>query len=78
VGADRYVLPCILGFVRQLVDAPVYSQKKTAQATISIVARRYKRRPGTRHWRRGADMNGDVANFVETEQVRRMPPCTRL
>ena len=24
---------------------------------------------GTRMWRRGANRNGDVANFVETEQV---------
>lgn len=25
--------------------------------------------PGTRMWRRGANLEGDTANFVETEQV---------
>ena len=26
-------------------------------------------RTGTRMWRRGADLDGNVANFVETEQL---------
>ncbi|KAH7287003.1 hypothetical protein KP509_32G032600 [Ceratopteris richardii] len=33
------------------------------------MCRRCVRRIGTRMWRRGANVNGDVANFVETEQI---------
>lgn len=25
--------------------------------------------PGTRMWRRGANLEGDTANFIETEQI---------
>lgn len=36
---------------------------------ITLIARRCTRRNGTRMWRRGADPDGYVANFVETEQI---------
>ncbi|KHN41827.1 Phosphatidylinositide phosphatase SAC1 [Glycine soja] len=36
---------------------------------VSLIARRCTRRNGTRMWRRGADPDGYVANFVETEQI---------
>ncbi|KAJ4714067.1 Phosphoinositide phosphatase family protein [Melia azedarach] len=36
---------------------------------VTLIARRCTRRNGTRMWRRGADSDGYVANFVETEQV---------
>ncbi|XAR73686.1 Phosphatidylinositol-3,4-bisphosphate 4-phosphatase [Bertholletia excelsa] len=36
---------------------------------ITLIARRCTRRNGTRMWRRGADSDGYVANFVETEQI---------
>ena len=35
----------------------------------SILSRRSTKRAGTRFYRRGCDYNGNVANFVETEQV---------
>jgi len=35
----------------------------------SVISRRSNRRAGTRFFRRGADPSGDVANFVETEQL---------
>ena len=34
-----------------------------------MISRRSNRRAGTRFFRRGADPSGDVANFVETEQL---------
>lgn len=43
------------------------SEKKTF--LWSIIARRSCHRAGTRLYRRGIDSNGDVANFVETEQI---------
>lgn len=41
-------------------------------ASITLVARRAAQRAGVRHWRRGADPQGRVANFVETEQLIEM------
>lgn len=35
----------------------------------TVVARRSCRRAGTRLFRRGIDPSGNVANFVETEQI---------
>jgi len=36
---------------------------------LSIISRRSTKRAGTRFFRRGCDSNGNVANFVETEQI---------
>ncbi|XP_057492537.1 phosphoinositide phosphatase SAC7-like isoform X3 [Actinidia eriantha] len=36
---------------------------------VTLIARRCTRRTGTRMWRRGADSDGYVANFVESEQI---------
>ena len=45
------------------------SPSPDAQVTLTLIARRVTSRPGVRHWRRGADAEGAVANFVETEQI---------
>ena len=37
--------------------------------TVTLIARRSWRRAGTRQWRRGADGDSSVANFVESEQL---------
>ena len=37
---------------------------------MTLVARRSRKRAGVRFCRRGVDVEGNVANFVETEQVR--------
>ncbi|GAB2209405.1 hypothetical protein Droror1_Dr00026619 [Drosera rotundifolia] len=42
---------------------------KDSPAGITLMSRRCTRRLGTRMWRRGANLDGDVANFVETEQL---------
>ncbi|KAJ8545111.1 hypothetical protein K7X08_017694 [Anisodus acutangulus] len=36
---------------------------------VTLIARRCNRRAGTRMWRRGADSDGFVANFEESEQI---------
>ncbi|XP_010550496.1 PREDICTED: phosphoinositide phosphatase SAC6 isoform X2 [Tarenaya hassleriana] len=64
---DQFLLPVIQGSFhsfqtavgRDIVD-------------ITLIARRCTRRNGTRMWRRGADPDGYVANFVETEQIFQM------
>ncbi|KAK2980021.1 hypothetical protein RJ640_020047 [Escallonia rubra] len=42
---------------------------KSVPATITLISRRCTRRLGTRMWRRGANLEGDTANFIETEQL---------
>ncbi|PSS32694.1 Phosphoinositide phosphatase [Actinidia chinensis var. chinensis] len=42
---------------------------KNSPATITLISRRCTRRLGTRMWRRGANLEGDSANFIETEQL---------
>ncbi|KAK6120251.1 hypothetical protein DH2020_045942 [Rehmannia glutinosa] len=42
---------------------------KNSAAVIKILSRRCTRRLGTRMWRRGANLEGDTANFIETEQL---------
>ncbi|KAA8517397.1 hypothetical protein F0562_017690 [Nyssa sinensis] len=42
---------------------------KNSPATITLISRRCTRRLGTRMWRRGANLEGDTANFIETEQL---------
>lgn len=51
-GVERFVIPVIMGSVQQLQSV---SFGPGTQASITLVARRSLQRPGTRHWRRGAD-----------------------
>ncbi|CAG9460984.1 unnamed protein product [Pedinophyceae sp. YPF-701] len=64
----EFALPVIQGFVGQTRQA-VDTGPTLAQATVTLIARRSTNRVGTRHWRRGADSSGHVANFVESEQI---------
>ncbi|CAN6301260.1 unnamed protein product [Urochloa humidicola] len=63
---DEFIIPLIQGNI----------QKESAQFTlkdrpvrITLFSRRCNRRLGTRMWRRGANLEGATANFVETEQL---------
>lgn len=40
---------------------------------LIIISRRSVERPGLRYQRRGANVSGQVANFVETELMVRLP-----
>ncbi|KAL2522045.1 Phosphoinositide phosphatase SAC7 [Forsythia ovata] len=76
---DPYLLPVVQGNI--LFSVPILSLNWSSgfqnfQAAIGkdildvmLIARRCTRRTGTRMWRRGADSDGYVANFVETEQI---------
>lgn len=57
----RFVLPVILGFIRQLPGLTFTSvaDGKTVSATLTLIARRSAQRAGTRHWRRGVDTEGE-------------------
>lgn len=68
-GAQRFVLPVIYGFVEQITNIRLRSGAKPLVGRLVLIARRGASRAGTRHWRRGADKEGNVANFVESEQL---------
>ncbi|XP_028554440.1 phosphoinositide phosphatase SAC8 isoform X1 [Dendrobium catenatum] len=61
---DAFIIPFIQGSFQTteliLKDSP---------AKITLISRRCNRRLGTRMWRRGANLEGDTANFIETEQL---------
>ncbi|KAM0057432.1 putative phosphatidylinositol-3,4-bisphosphate 4-phosphatase [Helianthus debilis subsp. tardiflorus] len=61
---DAYILPVIQGTFQSF---EVAIGKDIIDVTL--IARRCTRRNGTRMWRRGADADGYVANFVESEQI---------
>ncbi|CAI0426343.1 unnamed protein product [Linum tenue] len=61
---DEFVIPLLQGSFGvaelKLKDTPV---------TLTLISRRCTRRLGTRMWRRGANLQGDTANSIETEQL---------
>ncbi|KAH9621513.1 hypothetical protein KSS87_003750 [Heliosperma pusillum] len=64
---DPYLLPILQGSFHHFQAA---IGKDIVDVTL--IARRCTRRTGTRMWRRGADPDGYVANFVETEQMMQL------
>ncbi|KAF7825526.1 phosphoinositide phosphatase SAC8 isoform X1 [Senna tora] len=61
---DRFIIPLVvLSF--QVAELKL----KDSLATMTLISRRCTRRLGTRMWRRGANLEGDTANFIETEQL---------
>ncbi|XP_059623332.1 phosphoinositide phosphatase SAC6-like [Cornus florida] len=64
---DPYLLPVIQGSFQNFQAA---IGKDIIDVTL--IARRCTRRTGTRMWRRGADSDGYVANFVESEQIMQL------
>ncbi|KAM0970121.1 hypothetical protein ACFX14_018218 [Malus domestica] len=69
---DPYLLPIVQGNILNSFFLSVYCRFSSIGKDIidvTLIARRCTRRNGTRMWRRGADSDGYVANFVETEQI---------
>ncbi|CAH9130618.1 unnamed protein product [Cuscuta epithymum] len=60
---DGFIIPLIQGSFQT-------AQLKLgcSPATVTLISRKCTRRLGTRMWRRGANLEGDTANFIETEQ----------
>jgi hypothetical protein len=59
-----WTLPIIQGFV-QVEECVIENEC----FTLALVSRRSRNRAGTRYKRRGIDEDGNVANYVETEQI---------
>ncbi|KAG4087950.1 phosphatidylinositide phosphatase SAC1 [Neocallimastix lanati (nom. inval.)] len=62
-GFDEFILPVICGFC-SIIPTEINDQK----FIFAIISRRSRFRVGTRYNRRGIDDDGNVANYVETEQ----------
>lgn len=60
----RFIVPVVHGFVS--INKAVVNG---IPVTFSIISRRSTERAGVRYYRRGIDTTGNVANFVETEQL---------
>lgn len=78
----RFVLPLIMGFVRQLPGLTFTSvaDGKTVSATLTLIARRSAQRAGTRQWRRGADTEGQSCSQAGSNvelTMRRVGALTR-
>ncbi|XP_057783999.1 phosphoinositide phosphatase SAC6-like isoform X2 [Salvia miltiorrhiza] len=61
---DPYLLPVMQGSFKSFQ----YALGENI-LDVTLIARRCNRRTGTRMWTRGADSDGFVANFIETEQI---------
>ncbi|XP_060529101.1 phosphatidylinositide phosphatase SAC2 isoform X2 [Cylas formicarius] len=73
---DPWILPIIQGYIQiedckvelgPFVGEPV--EKQFEIFSLCILSRRSRFRAGTRYKRRGVDEEGEVANYVETEQI---------
>lgn len=62
---------CLYGFVtyKRMLFSNLQNNGKSAEFYMALISRRSRRRAGTRFITRGVDNMGDVANFVETEQL---------
>ncbi|KAK5692929.1 Phosphoinositide phosphatase sac1 [Elasticomyces elasticus] len=63
-AADAYILPVMFG----MMNITSTSVKGNAM-TFALITRRSRHRAGTRYMSRGADEQGHVSNFNETEQM---------
>ncbi|XP_047178432.1 phosphoinositide phosphatase SAC8 isoform X2 [Vigna umbellata] len=61
---DSFIVPIMQGSFQR-----AQLKLKNSNAMVTLFSRRCTRRLGTRMWRRGANFEGDTANFIETEQL---------
>jgi hypothetical protein len=83
---DRFVVPVVNAWhasadlpsagASTSIDNGTGSAEKGGECVFTLLSRRSRRRQGPRYIKRGSDREGNVANFVETEQiVRRKDGC---
>ncbi|KAL1918962.1 uncharacterized protein VTP21DRAFT_2343 [Calcarisporiella thermophila] len=61
---DAFILPVMHGFAEA-----VQTSIKGKSFIFALISRRSRYRAGTRYFSRGVDLEGNVSNFVETEQL---------
>ncbi|KAJ1029275.1 hypothetical protein NDA13_002529 [Ustilago tritici] len=80
-GLHAYILPVMQGYLQTVTlpiqpigqadqeEAPKGSADAVLRCQMMVISRRSKERAGLRYQRRGINESGQVANFVETEQI---------
>ncbi|ODV65974.1 hypothetical protein HYPBUDRAFT_153547 [Hyphopichia burtonii NRRL Y-1933] len=63
--ATDFVTPVIYGYFKS--HSTIFKGSQSLE--FALITRRSNKRAGTRYFRRGIDLEGNVANFNETEQV---------
>ncbi|PWW71980.1 hypothetical protein C7212DRAFT_302427 [Tuber magnatum] len=63
-AVDPFILPVFFGFLSITTTA-----LKSTPLRFILITRKSRHRAGTRHFTRGVDESGNVANFNETEQI---------
>ncbi|KAI9890278.1 MAG: hypothetical protein M1814_004313 [Vezdaea aestivalis] len=58
---------------QSLIGDQVHTKEAQPNLLLTLISRRSIHRPGLRYLRRGVDEAGNVANFVETEQILSSP-----
>ncbi|KAF0266963.1 hypothetical protein FOG51_02246 [Hanseniaspora uvarum] len=66
--SHSFITPIIYGYVKVL-----FTTFHDEKIQLSLITRRSIKNAGTRYFRRGANEDGNVANFNETEQVVYLP-----
>ncbi len=61
-----YISSFILGYVQQ---SKTFISSSQASVAFTLISRKEVMRLGTRFFSRGIDSNGNVSNYVETEQI---------
>ncbi|PWY98608.1 hypothetical protein BCV70DRAFT_179306, partial [Testicularia cyperi] len=77
-GLHAYILPVMQGYL-QTVELPIaplatpeaesVKDQESIRCQMMVISRRSKERAGLRYQRRGINEAGQVANYVETEQI---------
>ncbi|CAD52663.1 hypothetical protein PFAG_04883 [Plasmodium falciparum Santa Lucia] len=65
VDAYGFVVFLIHGYI----NTNIFHVEDNKKISLYLISRKCKNRSGVRFWCRGSNENGDVANFVETEQI---------
>ena len=75
-GANSFILPLMQGYFQSVslpLSSDTDSNSNSVAAQLLVISRRSKERAGLRYQRRGINQDGQVANFVETEQILHLP-----
>lgn len=71
----KWIMPVVHGYINMLSKDSIYRinfidlEYHSKKLSIVLIARRSRHFAGVRYLRRGIDHEGNVANFVETEQI---------
>ena len=79
-GLDQFIVPTTNAFItsrkfslsagsKASVPGNKKSSRRKGDFVLSLISRRSRHRQGQRYIKRGSDEEGDVANFVEIEQI---------